>query len=267
MILPENDNMKPVLFLLIPCYRDSLTLEASTPILRSKLEKLVKDGIVSEKSRVMFVNDGSPDDTWEKIRIISESDPFFCGINLAENKGEQTAHIAGLTFCVELADCIITMDSDLQDDINTVDKMLRCYRDGFDVVLGVRSMRWDDSALEKLTSFIFYYTMTLFRTGQTPQHSNCRLLSKKAISELLDKANDPFFLPCIASGLNQRTTIVHYKRLKRVAGKSGYNFSKRLKLGLFALLAHAPAFTFLKNRLRKYSPKTWDISETVGFND
>lgn len=232
--------MPPILYFVVPCYNDEKTLPESVPVFLQKLASLSGAGTVSEKSRLVLVNDGSADGTWDCIlRFQRENADRIVGLDLAGNCGEQNALAAGMTFAKERADCVITMDSDLQDDIGAVDEMLALFAAGNDVVLGVRNDRSSDGALERLSSKLFYVMMKAAKTGLVTEHSNYRLLSKKAVALLLENLPANYFLPCAASDLRLPRATVSYRRLKRVAGDSGYSLSGKLRLAKDAVFAHS----------------------------
>lgn len=233
--------MSAVLYLIIPCYNESQVLPVTAPVFRQKLRDLTEAGRISPDSRILFVNDGSADDTWEVIKSLHESDKTFCAIDMARNFGEKNALLAGMFYAQERCDCAVTADSDLQDDVNAIDKMLDKYYEGFDLALGVRSRRDDDRIAERLSSALFYRTMRFFKTGLISEHSNYRLVSKKAIAAIRDHDGTDFFLPALVCNLGLKTATVPYERHARAAGKSGYNFAKRLRLGVDALFAHSAA--------------------------
>ena len=232
--------MPAILYFVVPCYNDEQTLPASVPVFLEKLETLIGTGKISDKSRLLLINDGSADRTWECIvRFQQENPDRITGLDLAGNYGEQNALIAGMTFAEERADCVITMDSDLQDDINAVDEMLEHFNAGKDVVLGVRNDRSSDSAMEKLSSKCFYLLMKAAKTGLVEEHSNYRLLSKRAVGMLLEELPANYFLPCVASDLRLPRATVFYSRQKRIAGDTGYKLSGKLRLAKDAVFSHS----------------------------
>ena len=236
--------MLPVVYFVIPCYNDAQTLSASAPVFLQKLTSLISQAAIHPDSRVLFVNDGSADGTWEKIVSLHAEDARIVGVDLAFNSGEQNALLAGMYTAVRKADCVITMDSDLQDDIACTDEMLRLFASGSDVVLGVRSDRRGDAASERVTSTCFYFVMEKLGTGLVREHSNFTLLSREAVLRVLE-AKPPFFLPCLVCTTGLPTAQVSYVREKRAAGESGYTFGKRLRMGLHAAAAHTAARRFL----------------------
>ena len=237
-------NVLPILYFVIPCYHDAQTLAVTAPVFLEKLTSLITQEMIRPESRVLFVNDGSTDGTWEKIVSLHNESAHVVGVDLAWNSGEQNALLAGMQTAAEKADCIITMDSDLQDDIARADEMLRLFRAGNDVVLGVRSDRRNDLPSERITSAAFYFTMKLLRTGLVREHSNYRLLSREAVLRVL-RAEPPFYLPCLCCNLALPAAQVAYVREPRAGGVSGYTFRKRLRIGLHAAAAHTAARRFL----------------------
>ena len=237
--------MAATLYYVVPCYIEEEVLPVTGPVFTAKLRDLIQKGLVSEDSRVLFVNDGSPDCTWELIKELHEKDPLAIGIDLAHNSGEKFALLAGMYYAAERADCVITIDSDLQDDIDVSEEMLKKYYEGNDLVLGVRSERKDDPFSERFFSSCFYLMMRLFRTGQVDQHSNFRLISKKAIQMLKNYEQIPYFLPAAASTLPLPKTTVSHKRAARQAGKSKYNYKKKIRLAVDAVLVHSPVLPWL----------------------
>ena len=233
-------NASATLYFVVPCYNDEDTLPASVPVFLEKLDALRAAGAVSSDSRLVLINDGSADDTWGSIvRFQQENPDRITGLNLAGNFGEQNALVAGMTYALDKADCVITMDSDLQDDINAVDRMLAFFYEGKDVVFGVRSDRSDDGLLEKLCSGLFYATMKAAKTGLVNEHSNYRLMSRRAIERLLDDLPVNYFLPCSVSNLGMPGAVVTHRRLKRITGTSGYSLGRKIRLAKDALFSHS----------------------------
>ena len=228
-----------ILYFVIPCYFDAEVLPLTGPVFLQKLHDLIDRGEIDDRSRVVFVNDGSADATWDAIVRLHESDAHCVGIDLAENVGEQNALLAGMSYAKDRADCCITMDSDLQDDIEAVDRMVWAFKAGSEAVFGVRASRKNDSFSERATSKLFYCVMRLVEKRSIPNHSNFRLLSSRAVELLLSQTDRPFFLPTLAATLDVPSSAVFYNRLPRAAGESGYNFQKRLRLGLCAVRDHA----------------------------
>ena len=228
-----------VLYFVIPCYYDEDVLPVTGPVFLEKLHTLIRQGEIDDQSRVVFLNDGSKDGTWNAIVRLHERDAHCVGLDLAQNVGEQNALLAGMRYAKERADCCVTMDSDLQDDIHAVDQMVCAFKAGSEAVFGVRSTRKNDTLLERATSKLFYTVMGVVEKRSIPNHSNYRLLSKHAMELLLSQTDRPFFLPTLAASLDLPFSVVYYERLPRAAGDSGYNFQKRLRLGVNAVVDHA----------------------------
>ena len=171
-------NSSSVLYIVVPCYNEEAVLEETTKQLREKMEKLIKEKVISDKSRVMYVNDGSKDATWEIIKKIDKKEKLFTGITLSRNRGHQNALLAGLMTAKDYADVIISMDADLQDDINAVDEMMQKFYDGCDVVYGVRSARKKDTWFKRVTAESFYKFMKVLGVDVVYNHADYRLTSK-----------------------------------------------------------------------------------------
>ena len=232
--------MPSVLYLVVPCYKDEETLYASVPVFLEKIGALVAAGRIAPESRLVLVNDASPDRTWDTILALREKNKSrITAVNLAENVGEQNALIAGMTYAAEKADCVITMDSDLQDDIDAVDRMLDHFDGGKDIVLGVRSDRSRDGLLERLCSGLFYRLMKAAKTGLVDEHSNYRLMSKRALRLLLEDLPENYFLPCAVSNLRLPCAVVRHERKDRIAGTSAYSFARKWRLAKDALFSHS----------------------------
>ena len=231
--------MAVCLYFVVPCFNDADVLPISVPVFLKKLSELTTKGVISSESSLVLLNDGSSDSTWETIASLREQDKRIIGINMAYNTGEQNTLLAGLSYAAEKADCIISMDSDLQDDINAVDRMVEDFLAGNDLVLGVRSKRPDDPFFEKLSSGLFYRLMRLARTGQIYEHANFRLMSRKAITQLLTHTETNYYLPCIVSNMGLKRSLIYHERSVRAAGSSGYTVLKKIRLATDAILIHS----------------------------
>lgn len=221
----KNENK---LYVVIPCYNEEEVLKETTKRLDIKLHDLIKAKKISSDSKVMYVNDGSKDKTWEIIKSISESNELFTGISLSRNRGHQNALLAGLMTAKEYADVVISMDADLQDDINAIDKMLDKYFDGYDVVYGVRSSRKKDSWFKKTTAECFYKFMKLMGVDVVYNHADYRLASKKVLLDLNDYKEVNLFLRGIFPLIGYKSDVVYYERAERFAGQSKYPLKKML---------------------------------------
>lgn len=216
------------LFLVIPCYNEEKALPLSAPVIKEKVESLIKKGEISKNSRIVFVDDGSKDGTSEIIRTLNKENKLFSGIFLSKNRGHQNALLAGLHYASDKCDVAVSMDCDLQDDINAIDEMLHRYNGGCDIVYGVRSSRKKDSFFKKITAKGFYKTVNKLGGGLIEDHADYRLMSKKALCALKEFKEVNLFLRGIVPMLGFKSDIVYYKRSKRVAGKSKYPLRKML---------------------------------------
>lgn len=215
------------LYIVVPCYNEEEVLEETTKRLKEKLNDLIKSKKINKNSKVMYVNDGSKDKTWKLIKKIS-SDSMFTGISLSRNRGHQNALLAGLMMAKEKADIVISMDADLQDDINAIDEMLEKYNEGNEIVYGVRSSRKKDTWFKKTTAEAFYKFMKLMGVDIIFNHADYRLTSKKVLNELekFDEVN--LFLRGIFPLIGYKYDIVYYERNERFAGESKYPLKKML---------------------------------------
>lgn len=232
--------MPETLYYVVPCYKDADVLPVTGPAFLLRLVQLTAAGRIGDNSRVLFVDDGSPDGTWNAISELCARDAHAVGIKLAWNAGEKNALLAGMNYAVDCgADCVITADSDLQDDLGVTEEMLQKFEQGSDLVLGVRSERADDRMSERFFSRCFYIAMRLLKTGLVTEHSNFRLMSAAAVKKLNEYADIPYFMPAMASALPLPKSVVTHKRAARAAGRSGYNFIKKIRLALNAMLVHS----------------------------
>ena len=222
--------MGNVLYVVVPCYNEEAVLPETARRLGIKLNNLVEKGVISEKSRVMFVNDGSKDKTWELIQEFHASDRRFSGVNLSRNRGHQNALLAGLMTAASRADAIISMDADLQDDIEAMDKMLAAYNRGYDIVYGVRSSRASDTAFKRITAEGFYRVMQALGVDIVFNHADYRLMSKRAVEGLAEFKEVNLFLRGIVPQIGYKWTTVEYERAERFAGESKYPLKKMLSL-------------------------------------
>ena len=216
-----------ILYIVIPCYNEEEVLHETTKRLNQKLNNLINKKIISPKSKVMYVNDGSKDKTWELIKKISK-DTMFTGISLSRNRGHQNALLAGLMTAKEKADIIISMDADLQDDINAIDEMIKKYEEGNEIVYGVRSSRKKDSWFKKTTAEAFYKFMKIMGVDIIFNHADYRLASKKVLNELEKFEEVNLFLRGIFPLIGYKYDIVYYERNERFAGESKYPLKKML---------------------------------------
>ena len=221
---------KPVLYIVIPCYNEQEVLPITAPMFLKKLTQLIGDGLIAEGSRIMFVNDGSSDGTWELIRALSEENEHYIGISQSRNRGHQNALLAGLMEAKELCDISISIDCDGQDDINAMDKMVAAYLDGCDVVYGVRSSRETDSFFKRTTAQCFYKLLSKMGAEVVYNHADYRLLSARVLRELANFKEVNLFLRGMVPLVGFKSTCVEYVRAERLAGESKYPLKKMLSL-------------------------------------
>lgn len=224
--------MGNILYMVIPCYNEEEALPETSVRLQKKIYELIHKKKIDEKSRIIFINDGSKDRTWDLIKELHQKDKIFGGINLSRNRGHQNALLAGLMTVKEYADMVISMDADLQDDINAVDEMVDKYLSGIDIVYGVRSSRNKDSFLKKATAEGFYKVMNTMGANTVFNHADYRLMSKRALEGLAQYGEVNLFLRGIVPMIGYPEDVVYYERGERIAGKSKYPFGKMLSFAV-----------------------------------
>lgn len=220
----------PVLYIVIPCYNEQEVLPITAPMFLNKLHELAEKKLVSENSRIMFVNDGSSDGTWDIIRALAASDEHYIGISQSRNRGHQNAVLAGLMEAKDRCDISISIDCDGQDDINAMDDMVRAYLDGRDIVYGVRNDRETDSFFKRTTAQGFYRFLSAMGAEIVYNHADYRLISARALHELAKFKEVNLFLRGMVPLVGFKSTSVEYKRAERIAGKSKYPLRKMLAL-------------------------------------
>jgi len=216
------------LYIVVPCYNEEAVLKETTKQLKEKIEGLISKKKIASKSKVMYVNDGSKDKTWELIKEINKKEKHFTGISLSRNKGHQNALLAGLLTAKEYADIVISMDADLQDDIHIIDEMIEKYTNGAEVVYGVRSSRKKDTFFKKFTAEGFYKFMKIMGVDIVFNHADYRLTSKRVLNELENYEEVNLFLRGIFPLIGFASEIVYYERGERFAGESKYPLKKML---------------------------------------
>lgn len=221
-------NKIPILYVVIPCYNEEEVLYETTKRMKEKIQALIKNKTISDKSKVMYVNDGSKDKTWEIIKETNAKEPIFTGITLSRNRGHQNALLSGLMTAKNYADVVISMDADLQDDINAIDKMLEKYFAGNDIVYGVRSARKKDTWFKKTTAESFYKFMKVLGVDVVYNHADYRLTSKRVLEEFAKFKEVNLFLRGIFPLIGYKSDIVYYERNERFAGESKYPLKKML---------------------------------------
>lgn len=222
--------MADILYIVVPCYNEEEVLPETSRRLRAKLEGLMAAGKISERSRVLFVNDGSRDRTWELITRLHGGCPLFCGADLSRNRGHQNALLAGLMTAKERCDMAISMDADLQDDIDAVDAMVEQYYAGCDVVYGVRSSRKKDTFFKRFTAEGFYHLMNALGADIVFNHADYRLISTRVLESFADYREVNIFLRGMVPLVGFKSEVVTYERHERLAGESHYPLSKMLAL-------------------------------------
>lgn len=226
----NNDHRVNTLYIVVPCYNEEEALPETSRRLREKMHGLIDAGKISDDSRVMLVNDGSTDKTWEMICALHDADQLFCGVCLSRNRGHQNALLAGLMTARDRADFTISMDADLQDDIDAVDKMVDKYYEGCEIVYGVRSSREKDSFFKRFTAEGFYKLLSKLGGEVVYNHADYRLMSRTALEALSQYGEVNLFLRGIVPMLGYKTDTVEYERGERIAGESKYPLKKMLAL-------------------------------------
>lgn len=238
--------------MVIPCYNEEEVLHETAKQLKVKYEQLIGSGTISPESRIVFVNDGSRDKTWQIICELHEAEPqYFSGINLARNSGHQNAVLAGLMTVKDICDMAISMDADLQDDINAIDAMVEKYLEGNQVVYGVRSARKTDTFFKKFTAEGFYKFMKIMGADVVYNHADFRLMSSRVLQELSGYREVNLFLRGLVPLIGFQSCNVYYERHERFAGESKYPLKKML--------------SFAINGITSFSTKPLKLITTMGF--
>lgn len=246
-MLKEN-----ILYMVIPCYNEEEVLHETAKRLKDKYYSLINSGLISEKSRIVFVNDGSRDKTWDIIQGLHAAEPhYFSGITLARNSGHQNAVLAGLMTVRDMCDMAITMDADLQDDIDAIDEMVKKYHEGNHVVYGVRSARDNDTFFKKFTAEGFYKFMKIMGADVVYNHADFRLMSSRVLKELAGYNEVNLFLRGLIPLIGFQSCNVYYERAERYAGESKYPLKKML--------------SFAVNGITSFSTKPLKLITSVGF--
>ena len=223
---------KPCLYIVIPCYNEEEVLNVTAPVFKDKIISLIDKNKISPNSKVMFVNDGSKDSTWEIIQKLSIQDPVYSGLCLSRNRGHQNALLAGLMEARHLADITISIDCDGQDDVNAMDEMVDQYLDGCEIVYGVRSKRETDTFFKRTTAESFYKLLNLLGAEVIFNHADYRLVSSKVLNAFSDYKEVNIFLRGMFPMVGFKSTSVYYERYERIAGESHYPLKKMLALAI-----------------------------------
>ena len=222
--------MIPRLIIVIPCYNEQEVLPITAPQFLAKINQLASEGLISGDSRVMFVNDGSKDDTWNIIQQLADQDEHYIGIAQSRNRGHQNAVLAGLMEAKDMCYITISIDCDGQDDINAMDEMVKAYLEGCEIVYGVRSKRDTDTFFKRFTAESFYKLLNSMGAEVVFNHADYRLISSRALQELAKFKEVNIFLRGMVPLVGFKSTSVYYERSERAAGKSHYPLSKMLAL-------------------------------------
>ena len=220
--------MSETLYIVVPCYNEEEVLPETSSRLKSKLLKLIDSNLVNADSKILFVDDGSSDRTWEIVEDLHAADKLFSGLKLARNRGHQNALLAGLMTAMTLSDVTISIDADLQDDIECFDEFLQKYHDGCDIVYGVRADRKSDSVFKRQSAQRYYRLMAALGVNVVYNHADYRLMSKRALEGLASFREVNLFLRGIVPLIGYKTDTVEYARGKRFAGESKYPLKKML---------------------------------------
>ena len=224
--------MSDTLYLVIPCYNEEEVLHETAKRLLIKMNDMIKSNAISEDSKILFVNDGSKDKTWSIIESLHQENNIFSGVNLSRNRGHQNALLAGLMTAVEYADMTISLDADLQDDVDVIDKFVEEYYSGSDVVYGVRSSRETDTFFKRTTALGFYKFMKILGVDMIYNHAAYRLMSKRALEGLRQFKEVNLFLRGMVPLIGYKYSIVEYERHERFAGESKYPLKKMIAFAL-----------------------------------
>lgn len=227
-----DERTLPVLYLVIPCYNEEEVLPETTKRLTEKLHGMVREQVVHSDSRILYVDDGSRDKTWALIEEYSAAIPYVDGVKLAHNRGHQNALLAGLMTAMPLCDCAISMDADLQDDTDAVDRFVEKYKEGCDVVYGVRNKRDTDTFFKRTTAEGFYKFMKLLGVDVVFNHADYRLMSRRALEGLSEYKEVNLFLRGIVPLIGFKSDYVYYDRAERFAGESKYPLKKMISFAL-----------------------------------
>ena len=224
--------MRNILYIVVPCYNEEAVLPETSKRLLEKYKELTEEKLISEESRIVFVNDGSKDSTWEIISRLHDENIIFSGINLSKNKGHQNAVMAGVMTVKDRCDIAITLDADLQDDINAIDEMVKKYHSGNDVVYGVRSSRKTDTFFKRFTAESFYKFMKIMGVDVVFNHADFRLMSNRVLDALSEYKEFNLFLRGIIPQIGFKSDCVYYERHERFAGESKYPLKKMLSFAV-----------------------------------
>lgn len=223
------------LSVIVPCFNEEAVLEKSSAIIRDKMKSLADAGKISSDSFILLIDDGSTDRTWDIISQLCHDDKTFSGLKLSCNNGHQNALLAGLQFVADKCEACISIDADLQDDINAMGSMIDKFHEGYEIIYGVRNSRKTDNFLKRWSAAFFYWFMSLLGTKTIPNHADFRLMSRKSIEALMQYKEKNIFLRGIIPSMGFRNCCVYYDRQKRIAGKSKFSLAKMTNLAIFGI--------------------------------
>lgn len=230
--MESNEREIPVLYLVVPCYNEEEIIEKTAQVMSDKLRRLINEGKIKSGSKVMFVNDGSRDNTLKLLHQISKTDVIFSVISLAGNYGHQSAILAGMMMARKYADIVVTIDADLQQDIEALDKFIDSYMNGSEIVYGVRNDRHSDGFFKKSTATAYYKLMHLLGSNVITNHADYRLMSQKALNALAEYQETNLFLRGLIPTMGFPSDVVYFDVKEREAGHSKYTLSKMLTLAM-----------------------------------
>jgi glycosyltransferase involved in cell wall biosynthesis len=230
-----NSGMMKKLYLVVPCYNESEVLPTTAKLFETELERLIKTKCISNQSRILLVDDGSSDDTWQIINNLSKKSKKFTGVKLSRNFGHESALLAGLMTAKDKADWVISLDADGQDDVTVIGKMVKHAQNGCDIVFGVRSSRQTDGWFKRVSARLFYKVMQALDTKTVYDHAGFRLMSRRALEELSRFSESNLFLRGIVSSMGFQTAVVTYNRARRLAGDTKYPLRKQFSLAVQAI--------------------------------
>lgn len=229
----NGDNMlQPTLYLVLPCFNEEDVIHSSAKKLKESMDKLVEDGIIQDTSRILFVDDGSQDHTWKYIRQLHEQDAVFEGMKLSINKGHQVAIYAGMEQAAKYADVVITMDVDLQQDLGALPEFLKLYKQGYDIVYGIRNDRKSDGFFKKTTAVLYYRLMRWMGCELLENSADYRLMSKRAVDALTKYKENNLFIRGIVPALGYKSATLYFEVHEREIGQSKYTLKKMLRLAM-----------------------------------
>lgn len=221
----------PVLYLVVPCYNEEEVIMKTQEVLKDKITRLIQDNVIAGNSKIMFVNDGSKDNTLKLLYDIAQKDSIFAVVSLLGNYGHQSAILSGM-MSAKKADIVVTIDADLQQDIEALDQFIECYKKGAEVVYGVRNDRSSDGGFKKLTALMYYKLMSLLGSKVIKNHADYRLVSRKVLDALAQYKETNLFLRGLIPTMGFESDIVYFDVKEREAGESKYTLSKMLNLAI-----------------------------------